>query len=127
MCFFNLGTDKIPAAKNVLTYTRDFGSSEPCGMDYSTGIFTVSIEGLYHFSINVVRKSKSDTSVLIRIDNSNVCSAWSDFQESDEWGEAVSCSIVRFLKPGQKVHAYLYEGSLFPSHFVNQFHGFLIR
>lgn len=97
-------------------------------MNKTSGIFTVSTEGLYHFSINVLRQSETNTGVQIRIDNVAACQAWSEFQESDEYGEGASCSIVRQLKPGQKVDAFLRRGSLRPSFpLENQFHGFLIR
>ena len=127
MCFFNVGANQIPETGNILTYAKDYGSSEACGMDKSTGVFTVSTEGLYYFSIHITRKAEVDTAVDIRIDNISVCTAYSDFQESDEWGEGVSCSIVRLLKPGQKFDAYLRKGSLPVASLHNQFHGFLIR
>lgn len=127
MCFFNVGAEKSPAVGNILTYTKDYGSSEACGMDKSTGVFTVSTEGLYHFSIHITRYTKEDTAIDIRIDNYSVCTAWSVFQEQTEYGEGVSCSIVRLLKRGQKVDAYVRKGSLITNYLHNQFHGFLIR
>ena len=128
MCFFNVGASASPSAGKTLTYSYDYGSSEDCGLDKSTGIFTVKTEGLYHFSINIVRHSKTDTGVQIRIDQTAVCTAWSDFQESDLWGEGASCSIVRFLKPGQKIDAYLERGAPVGGNpLMNQFHGYLVK
>ena len=72
MCFFNVGANSVPSARNILTYSHDYGSSEACGMDKSTGIFTVVTEGLYHFSINVVRKSKLAFLCLIILSVSDV-------------------------------------------------------
>ena len=59
-CFFNYGVGST--AKGVVKFNENHGSSDYCGYEPSTGVFTTVIAGLYYFEISLLSSSsKVDT------------------------------------------------------------------
>merc|ERR1712227_72689 len=111
--YFNFGPKhEIKSSQSgVMKFDEDRGSGKDHSYDPKTGYFTVQYEGLYFFSLSFLRsgpKSTENTEADIRIDDKVGCQA---FSEGDKPGtgwhrDTVSCSVVKRLKPGQKVAVF---------------------
>ena len=97
--------------------------SQPCGYNKDTGVFTVSVEGLYQFTFHVLQISNGYTQ--LRVDGKVVCQRYSPQRGSD----AVSCSTIQHLRIGQTVEVYLSSGKIGWASLKedNTFHGVLLK
>merc|ERR1712227_996738 len=117
--YFNFGPeDEIEDYENgVMKFGVDRGSGKDHSYDPKTGYFTVKYEGLYFFSLSFVRGGSDkteDTRADIKIDNEVGCRAFSDGNaRGSSWHrDTVSCSVVKRLKPGQKVAFVKFMGGI---------------
>ena len=104
--------------------------STPCGFDKNTGVFTVPHDGLYLFTYNLVRYTRSELYAQIRVDGVSVCQTFSPAYGQESWGESTSCSTMQELKTGQTVDVFLKGGSIRHRAYDNtdnQFHGVLLN
>ena len=98
--------------------------SQPCGYNKDTGIFTVSIEGLYLLTFHV--DLFKERYIQLRVDGKVVC----ERNSSENGFDAVSCSTIQQLRIGQTVDVYL---SAAGKHYIadltedNTFHGVLLK
>ena len=109
------------AAKTV--QFPNFGAmSQPCGYNKDTGVFTVSVEGLYQFTFNVIQYGTGI--VQLRVDGKVVCSRY-----SNESYNPASCSTIQQLRIGQTVDVYLKSGNIYYGSLKeeNTFHGVLLK
>ena len=129
MCFFNYGSSftKLESA-TYIKFDEAVGKSDDCGYSTTTGLFTVQIPGLYHFTTQVLTHDHGNTGVEIRVDEQPVCETFA--VSTKTFSDSISCSTVQMLKVGQKVGVYLKYGQLHAAYLTdqdNQFHGFLIK
>merc|ERR1711868_220312 len=107
--YFNFGPkNAMQGEDGVMKFDEDRGSGKDHSYDPNTGYFTVKYEGLYFFSLSFLRWAKQSTTSTwadIKIDNEIGCRAYSDGDAAGNgWHrDTVSCSVVKRLKPGQKV------------------------
>ena len=99
--------------------------SQPCGYNKDTGVFTVSVEGLYQFTFHVMQYKSGYT--LLRVDGKVVCERSSGTGKSSY--NAVSCSTIQQLRIGQTVDVYLSSGKIYWASLKkdNTFHGVLLK
>ena len=124
-CFFNAaGPKNQQNSKTIVQFPTLGAMSQPCGYNKDTGVFTVTIEGLYQLTFHVLPYA-SGTHVALRIDEQVVCSRYTEQSKRDP----VSCSTIQQLRIGQKVDVLLSQGKIFWAFFNedNIFNGVLLK
>ena len=97
--------------------------SQPCGYNKHTGVFAVSLEGLYQFTFHVQQYGVGY--VQLRVDGKVVCERYS----GESGYDALSCSTIQQLRFGQTVDVYLSSGKIYYTNSKddNTFHGVLLK
>jgi len=100
-------------------------------MDLSTGIFTVPVNGIYHFEFSGVRDAFEETAIYLQVNGNRVASSYSQVKTGIilNYGFLTGVLNASFrLKKGDKVNIFKNKVRLFDNEFFyTHFTGWLVE
>ncbi len=103
--------------------------NEGGAMNLTSGIFTIPVNGIYHFEFNGIRDSAADyVAVTLRVNDKHVGSTFDKYSSSADVFDTVSLTASLRLKAKDRVCMYLNKGSIYNDFgYQTQFAGWLVE